>query len=358
MGLVCASSILTLGCNTGVVSQVKVAGGVIDGADGKASLYPGTVYVEVSGIDFDKKPALVRNVGTLVDVGLGDAYALILSLADVFQAENGVAVLPIMKEVTITLFLSSGAAKDKVELPKMIMRKDDGLMQDANGLKYFILNVGVKAEKVGSIDSKSEQAISKLTQRLFFESPLMSEKGQNFRDSNSSFMMISIPKSVLPSIAVPSIMFAEDRPSEASLKGVVVGFGENAVGGSKKNDFSLSEALPEVMKRNFAPIEALNKTPTEYTPLRKLIGSATAVSQQMWEFTGSGLCGSKDGKNYDTGAAVYIDGKFAEFGVLSTAISAGYKGRLDCAMTTADDMVTLVISPSKEQVETFISRSK
>ncbi len=318
--------------------------------------YPATVYVELMGVDLNNNPAIIRNVGTVVDIGLGDSYALILSLADVFQAQGGVAVLPVMKKVTITLFLSSGA--DQVTLPELTMRKDDGLMEDSKGVTYFLLNVGVKSEKVGSADSKTDQAVSKITQRIFLESPLMSEKSGNLRDSNSSFIMISIPKSAVPGIKAPLIMAAEDRPDAASIQGVVVGFGENAIGAERKNQFSLSEALPTVMKRNFASITALNKSVSEYTPFRKLIGSATDVAQQMWEFTGSGLCGSSDGKNYDTGAAVYIGGKFAGFSVRSTAISAGYKGRLDCAKTSGSDMVTLVISPSKEQIATFISRSK
>ena len=112
------------------------------------------------------------------------------------------------------------------------------------------------------------------------------------------------------------------------------------------------------MKRNYAPIEALNKSPTDYTPLRKIIGSASSVAKQIWEFTGSGLCGSKDGQNYDTGAAVYIEGKFAGFGVRSTAKSSGYKGRLDCSKTQADDMVTMVVSVSQEHIDQFIARVK
>jgi hypothetical protein len=197
--------------------------------------------------------------------------------------------------------------------------------------------------------------------KLFLESPLMTEKGVNLRDANTSYVLFSIPKSSHPALSkmkVPLVMTAEERPDAASLKGIVVGFGENTVGGSRAREFALASSLPSVMKRNYATIEALNKSASDYTPLRKLIGSATSVAQQVWEFTGSGLCGSPDGQNYDTGAAVYVDGKFAGFGVRSTSKSAGFKGRLDCGKTPAEDMVTLVVSPSQEEINQFKARVK
>ncbi|MCX6123219.1 MAG: hypothetical protein NTV34_00475, partial [Proteobacteria bacterium] len=135
---------------------------------------------------------------------------------------------------------------------------------------------------------------------------------------------------------------------------VVVGFGENTVGSEQKNQFSLSNALPSVMKRNFAPIDSLNVAPASYTPLRQLIGSNSAIAKQIFEFSGSGLCGSKDGSNYDTGAAVYVDGKFAGFSVRSTTISAGYKGQLrDCSKVYGKDIATLAVGLTRDQIEKF-----
>lgn len=357
LAMLTGSVLFLAACNANDRSSLRVAGGTIDGSGGN-SKYPATVYVELKGKDFNNQVATIRNVGSLVDVGLGDSYALILSLADVFQANNGVATLPLMKEVNIKLYMSSG--QDEIDLPALKMSAG-GFLQDPSNKSYFMLTVGVKAEKTGPVDAASEQKVNDIARKVFMESPLMTEKGVNLRDANTSFVMIAVPKSAHPSLAslrVPSIMTAEDRPDAAGLKGVVVGFGENTVGGSKKNEFALSAALPSVMKRNYADIEALNKSSGDYTPLRQVIGSASAVAQQVWEFTGSGLCGSKDGSNYDTGAAVYIDGKFAGFGVRSTAKSAGFKGKLDCAATDRSDMVTMVVSPSKDQIAQFVSRAK
>ena len=348
--LLSGSALLLASCNMGDLAGLKVAGGTIDGA-GEAAKYPATVYVELKGKDFNNQQAIIRNVGTIVDVGLPDSYAIILSLADVFQAQDGVATLPMMKQLDIKLYLSSG--KEAINLPGVKIK--NGRLEDDNGNRYFMYTVGVKIEPKGQPSPQERDVVSQMAPKLFRESPLITEHGGNIRDANTSYVMLAVPKKALPSIRVPGVMTAEGRPAPASLKGVVVGFGENTVGGSRKSDFSLAAELPSVMKRNYADIDALNATPAEYTPLRQLIGSSTVVSQQIWEFTGSGLCGSKDGSNYDTGAAVYVDGKFAGFGVRSTAKSAGFKGRLDCAATKRDDMVTLVVSPSKEDIEAFKS---
>jgi hypothetical protein len=371
--LLSAFALMATGCNSGPTSAVKVAGGTIDGQGDKA-LYPATVYVDLTGTDFDNQQATRRNVGTLVDVGLPDSYALILSLADLFQSQNNIAVLPIMKTVNITLYLSDG--KSQILLPTLTMNKDTGALEDGKN-KYFMMTVGVKAVKVGEANGQTDAAVNKLASLLFLESPLnlfipntepvvvgtKSAPSRNLRDSNSSFVMIAIPKKAFPALAsmkVPKILAAEDRPEAAKLKGTVVGFGDiGFLGNSAKKDaFSLSDALPMTQQRNYAAITALNQVPAKPTPLRALIGSSANVAQQMWEVTGSGLCGSKDGKSYDTGAAIYIDGKFAGFGVRSTTISSGYKGKLDCNLgAPADDMATLVISPSQEQIATFVRRA-
>ena len=346
----------------------------MDGQGDKA-LYPATVYVDLTGTDFDKQQATRRNVGTLVDVGLRDSYALILSLADLFQSQNNIAVLPIMKTVNITLYLSDG--KSQILLPTLTMNQNTGALEDGTN-KYFMMTVGVKAVKVGDANSQTDTAVNNLASKLFLESPLnlfnantqpvvvgsTPSRPRNLRDSNSSFVMISIPKKAFPALAsmkVPEILAAEDRPEAAKLKGTVVGFGDiGFLGNSAKKDaFSLSDALPMTQQRNYAAITALNQSPNQRTPLRALIGDSTNVAQQMWEVTGSGLCGSKDGKSYDTGAAIYIDKKFAGFGVRSTTISSGYKGKLDCNLgAPADDMAILVISPSRYEIQTFVSRAQ
>ena len=343
-------------CNLGDGAGLKVAGGTIDGS-GDAARYPGTVYVELNAKDFGGGTHIIRNVGTIADVGLPDAYALFLSLADIFQVSaDGSAVLPVMKTVEVKLFLSNG--ESSVTLPGMAMNQN-GFMQDAQGRTYFMVTVGVKAVKVGQVKPDLQREAEKVAAKIFLDSPLTTASGQNLRNANTSYIMMAVPKNSHPAIAqlkAPKLLVAEERPSASQLRGVVVGFGENTVGGSRKSDFALAPSLPSVMKRNFADISALNKTEAEFTPLRKKIGSATDVEKQLWEITGSGLCGSKDGSNYDTGAGVYVDGKFAGFGVLSSAISQGFKGRLDCGTTSRDDMVTLVVSPSQEDVAAFVAK--
>jgi hypothetical protein len=356
LALVSATSLALSACNLGDVAGLKVAGGTIDGA-GESANYPGTVYVELNARDFSGGSHIIRNVGTIADVGLTDAYALFLSLADVFKVgADGQAELPVMKSVEVKLFLNNG--ETSITLPGMEMNRT-GFMRDAQGRAYFMVTYGAKALPVGSIPQNFKEEAELVASKIFIDSPLRLATGQNLRNANTSFIMMAVPKSAhraLASLRAPKIMSAEERPSAAELKGVVVGFGENTVGGSRKSDFALTAALPSVMKRNFADIEALNKTEAEFTPLRKQIGGDSHVAKQIWEFTGSGLCESKDGSNYDTGAAVYVNGKFAGFGVLSSAISQGYKGRLKCETTSRKDMVTLVVSPSASDIAEFVKR--
>lgn len=351
LALLGTASLMVASCDMGDRSALRVAGGQFD----LEQKYPGTVYVEMTGTDFAKKQSTIRNVGTIVDLGLPNSYALILSLADAFYESGGKATLPVYKTINLKVYLSNG--KDPIDFPAVAMVQN-GTFEDTAKRASSLLAVGIKAEPTGSSRNAEVEGYAR---KLFLESPLIAEKGVNLRDANTSYIMFSIPKNSHPALSrmkIPQLMTAEERPEASKIKGVVVGFGENTVGGSKGKEFALSPALPAVMKRNSAPIESLNKEPAEYTPLRKLIGSASGVAQQIWEFTGSGLCGSPDGKNYDTGAAVYIDGKFAGFSVRSTAKSSGFKGTLDCSKTDASDMVTMVVSPSQTEINEFKARVK
>ncbi len=352
VALLSTAALLTTSCDMGDRSALRVAGGQFD----LHQKYPGTVYVEMTGTDFAKNQSSIRNVGTIVDIGLPNSYALILSLADAFFESGGKATLPVYKTINLKVFLSNGS--NAIDFPAVAMIQN-GTFEDTQKRSSSMLAVGIKAEPTGSARNAEVEGYAK---KIFLESPLVTEKGVNLRDANTSFIMFSIPKTAHPALAnmaVPQLMTAEERPEAAAIKGaIVVGFGENTIGGSRGKEFALGPSLPSVMKRNFAPIDALNKSSADYTPLRLLIGSSKDVAQQIWEFTGSGLCGSPDGKNYDTGAAVYIDGKFAGFGVRSTAKSSGFKGTLDCGKTDASDMVTMVVSPSQQQIDEFKARVK
>lgn len=357
LALLSASALMLSACNMGDTAGLKVAGGTIDGS-GDAAKYPGTVYVELDARDFAGRNHIMRNVGTIADVGLPNSYALFLSLADVMKPDgDGQAALPILKTVDVKIFLNNG--ESSITLPGAVTNKS-GFMEDSKGRSYSMVTVGVRAEKVGSVDPRISGQVEDIASKIFLPSPLM-VGGQNLRNANTSYIMMAVPKNAHPAIQsmrVPKLMTAEERGEPASIKGVIVGFGENMVAGSRKSDFQLAPALPTVMKRNFADIEALNKSEAEHTPLRKLIGSNSSVADQLWEVTGSGLCGSKDGANYDTGAAVYVDGKFAGFGVASSTKTSGFKGRLECSKSSRDDMSTLIVSPSSADVEAFKKRVK
>jgi hypothetical protein len=348
------STALASSCNN-LKSGLKVAGGTIDGSDGTVR-YPGTVYAELDGQDFNGKSKVIRNVGTLVDLGQPGQLALILSLADSIQSSAGRSILPLFKHASLKLYLSDG--KDSITLPGMTF-SNEGVLKDKEGRSYLSLTVGIKAEKIGSSDIPDDKVRS-IAQKLFLESPLLGG-GRNFRVPETAYMIIAVPRNSHPSLAsikAPALIAAEDRADEASLTNLqIAGFGENIVGGEKKNVFALSESLPSVMKRNYADVVALNKSADAPTPLKGLLGSSD-LSKKLWEVGGSGLCGSSDGQNYDTGASVYSDGKFVGFAVRSSVKSSGYKGKLDCSKTSRDDMVSLVVSPSIDAIEMFKSRVK
>ena len=349
--LLTGTMLFAAGCNTGDRSGLRVA----HGEDDVKKAYPGTVYVEMRGTALNGTgEKIIRNVGTITDVGLKNSYALILSLADVFERSDNKAQLPIFKTMTMKLY--QGAESSPIAFPVVQMTRDGYLEDTAKQNKFKMFIVGLKVQ--GNSDAASDKTVREYAQKISMESPLMTEQGINLRDAYTSFIMLSIPKNH-PSIAgikVPVLMTAESLPALSALKGVVVGYGETAVGTIKKGGFSLSSELPGIRGRNFASIEALTDT-----PLRKLIGNTKSTSEQIWEFSGSGLCrsnalpqdGAKSSPNYDTGAAVYIDGQFAGFGVRSTAKSTGYKDILNCQETSAEDMATQVVSISASHVAAF-----
>jgi hypothetical protein len=183
----------------------------------------------------------------------------------------------------------------------------------------------------------------------------------NLRDPHSSYQMMLFPRSVhsyFEKLIVPKLIVAEKRGPESGLKELkLVGFGENVVGGDRNREFALASNLPSIMKRNYAAIKALNTGTTDQTPFHAITSLNSKAAEQVWEVFGSGLCGSKDNNNYDTGAAVYTGEKekqFLGFAVASTARSNYYKGKLDCAATDRSDMASVIVSPSAAAVEKLL----
>lgn len=346
--LLVASVGFFVSCNKNDSAGVKVAGGEIDGSGDKAK-YPGTVYAELAGTDLNKKPFVIRNVATIVDVGLANHYALVLSLADALVEVNGKAQMPLLKEGTISIWMTSG--EDKIVLPGMSLQKE-GFLKDKQGRSYLMLTMGMKAEKVGS-SKLSDADARKLEDKFFYKSDLMAGS-ENYRIPATSYSLIAVPKNAHPSIQaltnVPKLVSAESRVD--AEKYTMVGYGETTVGGVKSKEFSLGGDLPSIMKRNFAEVELLSET-----PLKKK--HAGALSKVLPEFKKAGLCGSSDGKNYDTGASIYqADGSFVAFSVVSSTESSGFKGKLSCAATGREDMVTLTVAPTDNEIAEFKRRVK
>ncbi|MCX6117340.1 MAG: hypothetical protein NT027_07355 [Proteobacteria bacterium] len=347
--LMLAVGLLTAACNNNDNSGLRVAGGEIDGT-GSSAKYPGTVYVEMKSEDFNGVVRIIRNVGTIVDVGHGSKYGLILSLADTMVDMNGMQVLPMFKAVQINLHFSD---KTGIPFPLEPMQLDvegkKGLFKTKDGQAYPVIAVGLKAQQVAS--SKIPQGeVDNIGNAMFLEAPLDSGIG-NLRIQNTSYMMIGIPKSVFADI--PSAQnFRKIVPAGPSKKEnlVMVGFGETkykAPDAQLAKSLALSSEVKDVVRRNFSKVSVLNGTPLSQ------VKGYDKISSEIWEVKESGLCGSSDGQNYDTGASIYQDDQLVGFAVRSTAISANYRGRLDCSVKDRADMATLVISPTAAAIAKF-----
>ena len=338
-----------IACNGNDKGGLKVAGGTIDGSTG-STLFPSTMYVVMDGTDFGDQPRTISNVGTFVDVGIPDKIALVMSLKDIFVNVNGRAALPIFKKVNITIYPSTS---ETINLPGISFQQDGSLKQDGTNRGFALVSVGLKVQKVGSSSIPDDKAAAVIS-KVFYEDPLMAGS-LNLRDPQSSYQMMLFPRSAhayFQNLKAPQLVVADNRGPESGLKDLkLVGFGENIVGGDRKTDFSLASSLPTIMKRNYADIKPLNTGAADQTPVRKLTSANPQAMQQIWEILGSGLCGSKDGNNYDTGAAVYSGtNQFLGFAVASTTKGNFFKGKLDCAATGREDMASVIVSPSAAAV--------
>ena len=340
------SSLVMSGCNVGDNSALRVAGGTLD-SNGK---FPGTVYVEITGKDFENQPTIIRNVGNIVDLGMSNHVALILSVADVFESMNGMAVLPVMKEMDLTIYTKDGVSR--FTLPRLSMADSGFFVDETNQPKSYMMAVGIRPQKINQSSSAVDQKVGSLTPQIFNESSLK-VGNRDFRDVLSSYVMLLVQKDAndyLKSTQFPKILAAEDRTNQPT-KITMVGFGETSTGTAKKNEFALAEQIPGNMKRNYMDVTAFSIQGNR-TPLHKLIDNPD-VSQVIWEVQGSGLCGSSNGSNYDTGAGIYIDNQLAAIAVRSTSISNQYMGRLDCKGTGLKDMATYVVSPTRSEIDFF-----
>lgn len=349
--------------NHGEKGGLKVAGGTIDGTTG-STLFPATMYVVMEGTDFGGQHRVISNVGTFVTFdGLdGDKIALILSLKDIFVNVNGRAALPIFQKVNIKLY-PSGGSDQVISFPSISFQQDGSLKQEGTNRGFALLSVGlsvVKKDEEASkklqekIDEKAEAVIK----RVFFEDKLMAG-AVNLRDPQSSYQMLIFPRSadpILYGLIAPTLVVADRRGPEAGLKDLkLVGFGENVVGGDRNREFSLASNLPTIMKRNYANIKALNTGANDQTPFRKLTSLNPLAAQQIWEIYGSGLCGSLDNNNYDTGAAVYSGtSNFLGFAVASTSRGNNYKGKVVCKETDRSDMASVIVSPSAAAISKLL----
>lgn len=348
LALPLAFALTVFSCRSNTNSALTVGGGSED-ATGK---YASTVYVELNATDLNGAPRQIRNVGTLIDIGHPSKDLLILSLADALEEnEGGYAVFPLFKTAKLTLHTAAGKS---VELPRLRFiesGRDVGVLEDTSGTRHALLAVGITLKQVAA--SKVSNQLVQRARDLLFEDNSLAVGTRNFRSPQTTYLMLSVSKNATGIRAAPYDS-ADSRKPEGALGALsLVGYGEL----SALSDKSTNLTRPKVNARNVAPIVALNKIVSSPTPLRALMGSNESVSKQLWEVSGSGLCGSSDGENYDTGAAVYEaasdEPKFIGFGVRSTRLP-DYKGVLDCKSTQPKDMVTLVVSPSKAAISQFI----
>lgn len=335
-------------------SNVKVAGGADD--SGANAQYPATMYVVMTGTNFQNQPMTISNVGTFVDVGLPDKLALILSLKDVFVVNaSGKSALPVFKTMNISIYPASG--QSPITFPGLAFQQDGSLQQASTGKSYAVLSVGLKVDKVGNSNGISDADAANVINKIFLEDRLTGANGMNLRDPQSSYQMILFSKSANPifaSLVAPKLIAPNQRAGYASRTLKMVGFGETGQGSARSGAFLSASTLPQDKKRNAASVSVLSST-----PFGAITGSG-AAGEQLWEVGGSGLCGSPDGNNYDTGAAIYSGGEkdakvFLGFAVASTTISSGYKGKLNCGSTAASDMASIVVSPSAEAIQKLLS---
>jgi hypothetical protein len=349
------AALTTAACNNDTKSGLRVAGGRenIDGGDAAAAKYPGTVYVEMKGEDTNGVIRTVRNVGTIFKTNNSSKYGIILSLADAMLEYNGMQVLPIFKAVQLKVYLSDtkGTAAN---LPPMQLDTKTGQFKTNDGKFFPVLSVGLATQRVANSKIKDSD-VAPVAQNLLLDDSLPVSDGVNslnLRVQHTSYMLIGVDSSNFANIAdkIPSLIPASSSRPKDNL--VMVGFGDvkHKAETESAKSLALSDALPEVTKRNYVSVTPLSVE----SPISKLTASSQNANSQVWEIQGSGLCGSSDGSNYDTGASIYSGPNVVGIAVRSSSISSKFLGRLDCSAKELSDMVSLVISPSETAIKKFM----
>ncbi len=312
-------------CQPSDRTSLRVAGG----SSALAEKYNATVYVELTGRNGSGQEHTIRNVGTIVDVGLSSHVALIMSLADGFDKGS----IPFFQTAKLKILQYPDLSFDiAIDQSGVTVQKSN---TEQPKVKTSLLAVGLRPS------TPPPGTVSGLAQRLLRESPIAAEGGRNLRVAETSYVMIGLPKE---NGAIPAAKLSKMQLTEGN-KVVVVGFGETGLADNRDQDKKFN--LDGMQARNAAVVTPILG---ESTPLAKL----HPEREHLWEFSGSGLCGSSDGRNYDTGAGVYVDGHFAGFAVRSSTKSSRYKGTLDCKkIFDREDMVTLVVRPHPEDIAAF-----
>jgi hypothetical protein len=358
-GLSLAALLASSACKVGDQGEASV--NVADGSLLAGKEFAATYYCEFQSSIKGRTSFKVGNVGTLLDIGLPAHKVLILSLADamVFSdapAGTPASYLPVADQVDIKLFTDKAkSGSPALELTGLQFQRNGQLM-DQSRTTYSMVMVGATTERISNqwIARMMEGQVQSVSSRMVFPGDLL-QKGYNLRNIATSFALIAIPNTKLGGLPATKAVPAKARPNDQTLaqgEMKIVGFGDLTVRSEagvvvKKNDI-----------RNAARVSPLNLDSTGYTSLRKFLDGNSDVLSQIWEVKGSGVCGAAGEHNYDTGAGIYYrpasgskDWAFLGFVPRSSSTSSQLIGPLDCTKTPADQMASVVVSPTQEHFD-------
>ena len=335
-------------------TEIKVAGGSL------TTDFGATYYARIETFVGGAPSGDISNVATLLDVGAPNHKILLVSLADAFRGVGpgqASGYLPVIDELSIRLFGDSGASGQPVLSLERLHFQRDGKLTG----QIPVVFIGASLERVpGTFVSRLVASqVQAVGSRVVDPSPLK-VGNLDLRNAYSSFVMIALPNQMVGTLTSARFVAAESRPAETELAEgqlSMVGFGNM----SKLSETRSVEVTQNQM-RNAAPVKPLNLTQDGQTPIRALTASSAQATQQIWEVEGGGICGSRDGKDFDTGAAIYYraqeggEWQFVGFVSRSSSKSGGFLGTALCDQVAPADMASLVISPSQNHVAKITSQ--